>query len=83
MTTFLFLFHSTVGVVRMRKALQAAGVAFEVKDTPPAAQRLRAVHPAGGTEADARGWIVPEQTAALYQQNGEAWRCLATFPPAD
>ncbi|HBQ0555175.1 TPA: DUF3343 domain-containing protein, partial [Klebsiella pneumoniae] len=24
----------------------------------------------------------PEQTAALYQQNGEAWRCLATFPPA-
>ncbi|HHL2009511.1 TPA: DUF3343 domain-containing protein, partial [Klebsiella pneumoniae] len=24
-----------------------------------------------------------EQTAALYQQNGEAWRCLATFPPAD
>ncbi|EPO8223084.1 TPA: DUF3343 domain-containing protein, partial [Klebsiella pneumoniae] len=20
--------------------------------------------------------------AALYQQNGEAWRCLATFPPA-
>ncbi|EOI1158676.1 TPA: DUF3343 domain-containing protein, partial [Klebsiella pneumoniae] len=23
-----------------------------------------------------------EQTAALYQQNGEAWRCLATFPPA-
>ncbi|MBL1736244.1 DUF3343 domain-containing protein, partial [Klebsiella pneumoniae] len=28
-------------------------------------------------------WIVPEQTAALYQQNGEAWRCLATFPPAD
>ncbi|VGE72978.1 Protein of uncharacterised function (DUF3343) [Klebsiella pneumoniae] len=34
MTTFLFLFHSTVGVVRMRKALQAAGVAFEVKDIP-------------------------------------------------
>ncbi|HID8876537.1 TPA: DUF3343 domain-containing protein, partial [Klebsiella quasipneumoniae] len=24
----------------------------------------------------------PEQTAALYQQDGEAWRCLATFPPA-
>ncbi|MCA1913792.1 MAG: DUF3343 domain-containing protein, partial [Klebsiella quasipneumoniae] len=35
-----------------------------------------------GTEADARAWIVPEQTAALYQQDGEAWRCLATFPPA-
>ncbi|MEJ1012575.1 DUF3343 domain-containing protein [Klebsiella pneumoniae] len=83
MTTFLFLFHSTVGVVRMRKALQAAGVAFEVKDIP------RQLRSGCGlcillerTEADARGWIVPEQTAALYQQNGEAWRCLATFPPA-
>ncbi len=83
MTTFLFLFHSTVGVVRMRKALQAAGVAFEVKDIP---RQLRSgcglCILLEGTEADARGWIVPEQTAALYQQNGEAWRCLATFPPA-
>ncbi|STU43060.1 Protein of uncharacterised function (DUF3343) [Klebsiella pneumoniae] len=80
MTTFLFLFHSTVGVVRMRKALQAAGVAFEVKDIP---RQLRSgcglCILLEGTEADARGWIVPEQTAALYQQNGEAWRCLATF----
>ena len=81
MTTFLFLFHSTVGVVRMRKALQAAGVAFEVKDIP---RQLRSgcglCILLEGTEADARGWIVPEQTAALYQQNGEAWSCLATFP---
>ena len=73
MTTFLFLFHSTVGVVRMRKALQAAGVAFEVKDIP---RQLRSgcglCILLEGTEADARGWIVPEQTAALYQQNGEA-----------
>ena len=72
------------GVVRMRKALQAAGVAFEVKDIP---RQLRSgcglCILLEGTEADARGWIVPEQTAALYQQNGEAWRCLATFPPAD
>jgi hypothetical protein len=77
MTTFLFLFHSTVGVVRMRKAMQAAGVAFEVKDIP---RQLRSgcglCILLEGTEADA------EQTAALYQQNGEAWRCLATFPPA-
>ena len=83
MTTFLFLFHSTVGVVRMRKAMQAAGVAFEVKDIP---RQLRSgcglCILLEGTEADARGWIVPEQTAALYQQNGEAWRCLATFRPA-
>ncbi|MFH7092219.1 DUF3343 domain-containing protein, partial [Klebsiella pneumoniae] len=74
----------TVGVVRMRKAMQAAGVAFEVKDIP---RQLRSgcglCILLEGTEADARGWIVPEQTAALYQQNGEAWRCLATFPPAD
>ncbi len=49
MTTFLFLFHSTVGVVRMRKALQAAGMSFEVKDIPrQLRQRLRAVHSAGG-----------------------------------
>ena len=68
MTTFLFLFHSTVGVVRMRKAMQAAGVAFEVKDIP---RQLRSgcglCILLEGTEADARGWIVPEQTAALYQ----------------
>ncbi len=84
MTTFLFLFHSTVGVVRMRKALQAAGVAFEVKRyTPPAAQRLRAVRILlEGTEADARGWIVPEQTGGAVSAEREAWRCLATFPPA-
>ena len=49
MTTFLFLFHSTVGVVRMRKAMQAAGVAFEVKIYPAScAASCRAVHPAGG-----------------------------------
>ena len=34
MTEYLFLFHSTVGVVRMRKALQAAGATFRVKDIP-------------------------------------------------
>ena len=34
MTEYLFLFHSTVGVVRMRKALQAAGMTFRVKDIP-------------------------------------------------
>jgi hypothetical protein len=34
MTAWLFLFHSTVGVVQTRKALQAAGVAFQIKDIP-------------------------------------------------
>lgn len=34
MSKYLFLFHSTAGVVRMRKALQAAAMTFEVKDIP-------------------------------------------------
>lgn len=83
MTTFLFLFHSTVGVVRTRKALQAAEMTFEVKDIP---RQLRSgcglCILLEGTEADARSWILPELTAALYQQDEEAWRCLATFPSA-
>ncbi len=83
MTTFLFLFHSTVGVVRMRKAMQAAGVAFEVKDIP---RQLRSgcglCILLEGTEADARGWIVPEQNGGAVSAEREAWRCLATFPPA-
>lgn len=82
MTTFLFLFHSTVGWCGCAKPCRRR-VAFEVKDIP---RQLRSgcglCILLEGTEADARGWIVPEQTAALYQQNGEAWRCLATFPPA-
>ena len=83
MTTFLFLFHSTVGVVRTRKALQAAGMTFEVKDIP---RQLRSgcglCVLIEGTEDAARSWIIAGHTAALYQQSGEAWRCLATFPPA-
>ena len=82
MTTFLFYFHSTVGVVRMRKAMQAAGVAFEVKDIPRQLRSGAGCASCWRGRKPMRGWIVPEQTAALYQQNGEAWRCLATFPPA-
>ena len=32
MKEFLFLFHSTVGVIQTRKALQAAGMTFRVSD---------------------------------------------------
>lgn len=66
----------------MRKAMQAAGVAFEVKDIPrqPRSGCGLCILLEDGSRC-AR-LIVPEQTAALYQQNGEAWRCLATFPPA-
>ena len=82
MTTFLFYFTPRWGGADAQSHAGGGSGLRGQRYTPPAAQRLRAVHPAGGTEADARGWIVPEQTAALYQQNGEAWRCLATFPPA-
>ena len=34
MTEYLFLFHSTVGVIQTRKALQAAGMTFRVADIP-------------------------------------------------
>ena len=54
MTTFA-LFHSTVGVVRMRKAMQAAGVAFEVKDIPCQPRSGCGLCILLRTEADARG----------------------------
>lgn len=34
MKEYLFLFHSTVGVIQTRKALQAAGMTFRVSDIP-------------------------------------------------
>ncbi|WP_333890592.1 DUF3343 domain-containing protein, partial [Atlantibacter subterraneus] len=34
MTEYLFLFHSTLGVVKTRRALQAAGIDFRVTDIP-------------------------------------------------
>ena len=34
MKEYLFLFHSTVGVIQTRKALQAAGMTFHVSDIP-------------------------------------------------
>lgn len=84
MSKYLFLFHSTVGVVRMRKALQATGMAFEVKDIP---RQLRSgcglCVLIEGSEKTARSWIIAGHTAALYQQNGEAWRCIARFPQED
>ncbi len=72
----------TVGVVRMRKAMQAAGVAFEGRYTPPAAQRLRAVHPAGGDGSRCARLDRPGTDGGAVSAEREAWRCLATFPPA-
>ena len=84
MSSWLYLFHSTVGVVQTRKALQAAGVAFQIKDIP---RQLRSgcglCVLIEGTEDAARSWIIAGQTAALYQQSGEAWQCIASFPQKD
>lgn len=84
MSRWLYLFHSTVGVVRTRKALQAAGVAFQIQDIP---RQLRGgcglCVLIEGSEEAARSWIIAGHTAALYQQNGEAWRCIASFPQED
>ena len=81
MTEYLFLFHSTVGVVRMRKALQAAGATFRVKDIP---RQLR-----GGCglciylsceEGEEQRWIIPGQTEAIFRIAGDDYQLLANFP---
>ncbi|EPL6172374.1 TPA: DUF3343 domain-containing protein [Klebsiella aerogenes] len=68
MSKYLFLFHSTVGVVRMRKALQAAAMTFEVKDIP---RQLRSgcglCVLIEGSEKTARSWIIAGHTAALHR----------------
>ncbi|MCF6690415.1 DUF3343 domain-containing protein [Raoultella terrigena] len=81
MTEYLFLFHSTPGVVRTRKALQAAGIAFQVKDIP---RQLRggcglciSLHCLPGEE---QRWVIPGATEAIYRYVAEEWCCIATFP---
>ena len=75
MSSWLYLFHSTVGVVQTRKALQAAGVAFQIKDIP---RQLRSgcglCVLIEGTEDAARSWIIAGHTA---------WQCIASFPQKD
>lgn len=81
MTAYLFLFHSTVGVVRMRKALQAAGLSFQVKDIP---RQLRGggglciyLHCLPGEE---QKWVIPGQTEAIFRVAGDDYQLLANFP---
>lgn len=83
MTQTLFLFHSTVGVIKTRKALQAAGVSFRVADIP---RHLRGgcglciyVDCAAGEEA---AWVIPGHTESIYRLEETEWRCIATFAPA-
>ncbi|MEL0551217.1 DUF3343 domain-containing protein [Raoultella lignicola] len=81
MTAHLFLFHSTVGVVRTRKALQTADIPFQVQDIP---RQLRSgcglcilLHCPLGEETR---WVIPGQTAAIYRHDDDEWRCVSTWP---
>jgi hypothetical protein len=79
MTTFLFLFHSTVGVVRMRKALQAAGMTFEVKDIPRQLRSGCGLCIYLSCMGDEQRWVIPGETAALFRVAGNDYHLLATY----
>ncbi|ALR75283.1 DUF3343 domain-containing protein [[Enterobacter] lignolyticus] len=80
----LFLFHSTLGVVQMRKALQKANVPFRIADIP---RRLRGGCGLAlwlqGADADARRWVIPGLTQAIYRCDGDAFILLAEYPAAE
>ncbi|HEN4998121.1 TPA: DUF3343 domain-containing protein [Klebsiella aerogenes] len=80
MSKYLFLFHSTAGVVRMRKALQAAGMTFEVKDIP---RQLRSgcglcIY-LSCMPGDEQRWVIPGETAALFRVAGNDYHLLANY----
>ena len=67
MSKYLFLFHSTAGVVRMRKS--PAGGSDDLRGegySPPAAQRLRVVIYLSCMPGDEQRWVIPGETAALF-----------------
>ncbi|HBM9257739.1 TPA: DUF3343 domain-containing protein [Citrobacter freundii] len=79
----LFLFHSTIGVIKMRKALQAAGIDFRVADIP---RELRGgcglciyIDAVAGKEEE---WVIPGHTESIYRFENGDWRSIATFPPS-
>ena len=81
MTEYLFLFHSTLGVVKTRRALQAAGSDFRVTDIP---RQLR-----GGCglciwiacpEDWYQQWVMAGLTESVYRVDGEKMTCIATYP---
>lgn len=80
MAEYLFLFHSTLGVIRTRKALQAAGATFRVADIP---RQLR-----GGCglciylqcpQGDEQRWVIPGATESIYRC-AEGFQLLHRFP---
>ena len=81
MEEFLFLFHSTVGVVQTRKLLQAAGVPFRVADIPRTLRGgcglcIRLQCPPGAEQQ----WVLPGATQAVYRCEGERlsrWQCIS------
>ena len=77
----LFLFHSTPGVIKTRKALQAAGVPFRVADIP---RDLR-----GGcglciwlscNPGEELQWVIPGFTESIYCQQDDSWHCIVSWP---
>ena len=80
MTEYLFLFHSTLGVIQTRKALQAAEISFRVADIP---RQLRGgcglciyLHCEEGNELR---WVMPGATESIYRCD-EGFVLLHTFP---
>ncbi len=80
MAEYVFLFHSTVGVVQTRKLLQNAGVAFRVADIPRALRGgcglcIRVTCMPG---EEAR-WRLPGATHAIYRCVGEEFEQVAEY----
>lgn len=81
MNTYLFLFHSTLGAVRMRRALQAAQMTFRIADLP---RTLR-----GGCglaiwlicrTGEEQRWVISGETEAIYLCQGEEYQLIRCFP---
>lgn len=84
MTETVFLFHSTVGVIKMRKALQAAGILFRVADIP---RQLRGgcglcIYMDCAADEETQ-WVIPGYTESIYRCEEGAWRCIAAFAASD
>ena len=80
MADFLFLFHSTLGVIQTRKALQAEGMTFRIADIP------RQLHRQCGLciylncpPGEETRWIIPGHTESLYRYEKNDWCCIGRF----
>lgn len=84
MAEYLLLFHSTLGVVQTKKALQAAGVRFRVADIPRTLRSGCGLSIWLHCPADELvQWLRPGQTESVYQCVGEnEYRLIDRYPPA-